>query len=86
VTHGHTLTGSIPFKDTCQAIGETVKPDDLPVFISLECHVPPEKQQEIVQIMTEVWGDKLLSKRLENIEGNKVSPNDLRGRIVMMVS
>ncbi|PVG02480.1 PLC-like phosphodiesterase [Serendipita vermifera] len=85
VTHGHTFTGSIPFKDVCEAIGETVKPDDLPVFISLECHVPPEKQQEIVQIMTDVWEDKLLSKRLDDVEGDKVSPNDLKGRIVMMV-
>lgn len=85
VTHGHTFTGSIPFQGVCQAIGDSVKPNDLPVWISLECHVDEEKQHELVQIMKLTWGDKLLDKKMEHIEGKKVSPNDLRGRIVMMV-
>lgn len=63
-----------------------MKADDLPVFISFECHVDEAKQPELVEIMERTWGDKLLSKKIDHLEGNKVSPNDLRGRIVMMVS
>jgi Phosphatidylinositol-specific phospholipase C, X domain len=85
VTHGHTFTGSIPFKDVCQAINEVVVPNDPPVFISLECHVDVDKQPELVKIMEDVWGDKLLREKLQHLGDRKVSPNDLRGRIVMMV-
>ncbi|KAG8807822.1 hypothetical protein FRC17_004252, partial [Serendipita sp. 399] len=60
-------------------------PNDLPTWISLECHIDADKQPQLVKIMQEAWGDKLLSTRLEGIDGTKVSPNDLRGRIVMMV-
>lgn len=85
VTHGHTFTGSIPFKDVCEAINEVVAPNDLPVFISLECHVDADKQPELVKIMEDVWGDKLLKEKLQLSGDRKVSPDDLRGRIVMMV-
>lgn len=85
VTHGHTFTGSIPFKGVCEAIGDAVGPNDLPVFVSLECHVVLEKQNELVDIMEQTWGKKLLSKPLDQIDTNKVSPNDLRGHIVLMV-
>lgn len=85
VTHGHTFTGSIPFQSVCQAIGDSVKSTDLPVWVSLECHVDETKQPELVQIMKLTWGSKLLDKKIEAIEGNKVSPDDLRGRIVIMV-
>jgi hypothetical protein len=35
--------------------------------------------------MEVVWGDKLLKERLQHLGEKKVSPDDLRGRIVMMV-
>lgn len=85
VTHGHTFTGNVPFKDVCQAIGETVQPNDLPVFISLECHVDPDQQPELIKTMEDVWGDKLLKEKLQHLGEKKASPDDLRGRIVMMV-
>jgi hypothetical protein len=86
VTHGHTFTGSIPFKDVCQAINEVVASKlDLPVFISLECHVDVDKQPELVKIMEDVWGDKLLKEKLQHLGDRKVSPDALRGRILMMV-
>ena len=85
VTHGHTLTGSIPFKDVCQAIGDAVQPNDLPVFISLECHVDPDKQPELIKIMEDTWGSKLLKEKLQHLGDRKASPDDLRGRIAMMV-
>jgi phosphatidylinositol phospholipase C, delta len=53
-----------------------VAPDDLPVFISLECHVDVDKQPELVKIMEDVWGNKLLKKKLQHLSDRKVSPND----------
>ncbi|KAG8836597.1 hypothetical protein FRB91_008566, partial [Serendipita sp. 411] len=85
LTHGHTLTGSVPFQEACLAIGNAIGPNDLPAWISLECHVDADKQPQLVKIMEEAWGDKLLSLKLEHVDGEKVSPNDLRGKIVMMV-
>lgn len=69
----------------CQAIGDAVTPNDLPVFISLECHVEADHQPELVKIMKEAWGDKLISTKLQHLEGKKVSPDDLRGKIALMV-
>lgn len=63
-----------------------MEPNDLPTFISLECHVDPEKQPELVQIMRDAFGEKLLTERVQHLGEEHVSPDDLKGRIVMMVS
>lgn len=57
---------------------------DWPVMLSLECHVPPEGQEELVKIMEGTWGEKLVTKKVK--EAGDVTPSELRGKIVAMVS
>ncbi|KAI0033589.1 PLC-like phosphodiesterase [Vararia minispora EC-137] len=84
VTHGYTLSSSVPLREVCEAIGAAVRPGDWPVFASLECHVALERQKVLVGIMKEVWGEKLIDSAVV-ATGTTVTPGDLRGKIVVMV-
>ena len=86
VTHGYTLSSAVLFREVCEAVGQAVREHDWPVLVSLECHVPVEGQPEIVQIMEECWGERLVRGPL-GVEGTKseVTPKDLKGRIMVMV-
>ncbi|THH12951.1 hypothetical protein EW146_g7218 [Bondarzewia mesenterica] len=84
VTHGYTFSSSVPFREVCEAIGQAVRPSDWPVLVSLECHVEVDKQETLVQIMEECWGEKLLRSPIVG-PSTEVTPGDLKGRIVVMV-
>lgn len=85
VTHGHTFSKSVPFLDVCEAIGSSISINDWPVFVSLECHVGAESQQEMIDIMEQTWGDKLVKEVLHGTTPESVSPQELKGKILLMV-
>ncbi|KAI0052834.1 PLC-like phosphodiesterase [Auriscalpium vulgare] len=84
VTHGYTLSKSVPFREVCEAVGGAVREHDWPVFVSLECHVESAGQTELVEIMKEYWGERLITHEVASASAD-VTPGDLRGKIVVMV-
>jgi len=79
VTHGYTLASNIPFRTVCETMRdvhdhETREAQDgyraAPMMISLENHCGAEGQQRLADVMIEVFGDRLLSKRVRD-EGSR---------------
>lgn len=85
VTHGHTFSKSVPLLDVCRAIGDSLTENDWPIFVSLECHVGVEGQPEMIGLMDRTWGDKLVREVLDGTTPEGVSPQELKGKILLMV-
>ncbi|KAI1491638.1 PLC-like phosphodiesterase [Biscogniauxia mediterranea] len=73
VTHGYTLVSHVPFRAVCETIRDVVDYEATlpaneqgyraaPIMLSLENHCGAYGQSRLVQIMEEVWGDRLLSR------------------------
>ncbi|KAI1815492.1 1-phosphatidylinositol-4,5-bisphosphate phosphodiesterase [Poronia punctata] len=107
VTHGYTLVSNIPFRAVCETIRDVVDSEAKaeaeagskttinaasPIILSLENHCGVHGQLRLVQIMQEVWGDRLLSKSVrekghrEQDDGTEhVRLEELGGKIVVIV-
>lgn len=102
VTHGYTLVSHISFRAVCEVIRDVVDKEasaeinkqgyrSAPIFLSLENHCSAQGQLRLVQIMTEIWGDRMLSKAIvrkgheEQHGGEHVSLDDLGSKIVVIV-
>lgn len=102
VTHGYTLVSHIPFRSVCETVRDVVDQEaaesedaqgyrSAPIMVSLENHCGPHGQQRLVDIMKEVWGDRLLSKAIrekgheEQEGGEHVTLEELGSKIVLIV-
>ncbi|KAH7381020.1 putative 1-phosphatidylinositol-4,5-bisphosphate phosphodiesterase 1 [Cadophora sp. MPI-SDFR-AT-0126] len=102
VTHGYTLVSNISFRSVCETIRDVHDKESAeavdeqgyraaPILISLENHCGAHGQLRLVQIMTEVWGDRLLSKAVrdeghdEQDGGQHVRLEELGSKIVVIV-
>ena len=102
VTHGFTLVSHIPFRVVCETIKAVVDKEAseftgiqdtgaASIFLSLENHCDAHGQMRLVDIMKEIWGDRLLSgavraKGHEEQEGGQhISLGELGSKIVVIV-
>ncbi|GAA5842020.1 hypothetical protein JCM5353_001096 [Sporobolomyces roseus] len=87
VTHGLTLTSKIPARTVLQAIAQyAFLASPFPVILSVEVHCEIEQQDKLAEIMKETLGDRLVSQRLDEMEGevDKLpSPVDLKGKFLL---
>ncbi|PNY29127.1 Phosphoinositide phospholipase C [Tolypocladium capitatum] len=103
VTHGYTLVSHVPFRDVCETIRD-VFDEELsaaagdsgyavaPIMVSLENHCGEHGQLRLVDIMKEVFGDRLLSEAVRHAghreqegTGGHVRLADLGPRITVIV-
>lgn len=100
VTHGYTLVSHIPFRSVCETIRDMVDQEaaqatdgsrPAPILVSLENHCDAHGQKRLVDIMKEVWGDRLLSQAIrekghqEQEGGEHVTLEELGAKIVLIV-
>ncbi|TKX20011.1 phosphatidylinositol-specific phospholipase C-like protein 4 [Elsinoe australis] len=102
VTHGYTLVSNIPFRSVCETIRNVVDKEAAeevdaqgyraaPIVLSLENHCGPHGQLRLANIMTEVFGDRLLSKAVreedtaEQNGGSHVALGELGSKVVVIV-
>ncbi|KAI1145657.1 PLC-like phosphodiesterase [Nemania diffusa] len=103
VTHGYTLVSNIPFRAVCEAIRDVVDKEAAeaidkqgyraaPILLSLENHCGAHGQLRLVEIMKEIWGDRLLSKavrekghREQETHEEQVCLDELGSKIVLIV-
>ncbi|GAA5900925.1 hypothetical protein JCM6882_005980 [Rhodosporidiobolus microsporus] len=89
VTHGMTLTTKLHVRTVLQAIAQyAFLASPYPVVFSMEVHCDVVQQDKLAAILQETLGDRLVSKRLDEMEADKdveklPSPMDLKGKFLL---
>ncbi|GAA5902903.1 hypothetical protein JCM5296_006327 [Sporobolomyces johnsonii] len=89
ITHGLTLTSKIPARTVLQAIAQyAFLASPFPVILSVEVHCEVEQQDKLAIILKETLGERLVSKRLDEMERDKdierlPSPMELKGKFLI---
>ncbi|KAJ7450824.1 1-phosphatidylinositol-4,5-bisphosphate phosphodiesterase 1 [Mycena latifolia] len=86
ITHGKTLTSKISLRKVCEIIDQyAFSASPYPLIISAEIHCSPAQQDMVVDIMTSVFGDKLIKAPVGGRPpiDELPSPHDLRGMIML---
>ncbi|KAL2142040.1 hypothetical protein VTI28DRAFT_1610 [Corynascus sepedonium] len=101
VTHGYTLVSNIPFRAVCETVRDVIDHEaaapvvqgyaPAPILVSLENHCDKDGQLRLVQIMKDVWGERLLSAPVrrkgheEQDGGEPIRLADLGSKIAVIV-
>ncbi|KLP15339.1 phospholipase C [Fusarium fujikuroi] len=102
VTHGYTLVSNISFRLVCETIRNSADQEAVdaqkygfrasPILLSLENHCDAYGQMRLVNIMRDVFGDRLLSQAVRHIgheeqagSGQHVKLEDLGAKIAVIV-
>ncbi|KAI0357698.1 PLC-like phosphodiesterase [Trametes cingulata] len=86
VYHGRTLTSKVSVRDTCAAIAKyAFVASPYPIIISAEIHCSVPQQEQLVEIMKEVFGEALVYAPVDGRPKIEVlpSPEDLKGRVLL---
>lgn len=84
IFHGHTFTTKIKFLDVIKTIKEhAFATSEYPVILSIEDNCTLPQQRKMAASMQEVFGDMLLSQRVDKNETCLPSPYALRRRILL---
>lgn len=85
VTHGKTLlTTQIQFREVIAAINKyAFFKSQYPLWVSLEVHCNPTQQEIMASIMKEIFGDKLVTEKLQGLDNQLPTPEQLKGRILI---
>ncbi|KAJ6646988.1 1-phosphatidylinositol 4,5-bisphosphate phosphodiesterase gamma-1 [Pseudolycoriella hygida] len=84
IFHGHTFTTKIKFRDVIKTIKEhAFVTSEFPVILSIEQNCSLAQQRKMAQAMIEVFGDMLLTNRVDKNETQLPSPHQLRRKIIL---
>ncbi|XP_037042281.1 1-phosphatidylinositol 4,5-bisphosphate phosphodiesterase gamma-1 [Bradysia coprophila] len=84
IFHGHTFTTKIKFRDVIKTIKEhAFVTSEYPVILSIEQNCSLAQQRKMAQAMIEVFGDMLLTNRMDKNEIQLPSPHQLRRKIIL---
>lgn len=84
IFHGHTFTTKIKFRDVIKTIKEhAFVTSEYPVILSIEQNCSLAQQRRMAHAMIEVFGDMLLTGRIDKNESQLPSPFQLRRRIIL---
>ena len=84
IFHGHTLTTKIRAEDVIRAINEyAFRTSKFPLILSFENHCSLVQQRRLARMCRDIFGEQLVTKRLDPSETLMPSPNALSGKILI---
>jgi hypothetical protein len=80
IYHGFTLTSRIKFSEVIKVVKrDAFVTSDYPVVLSLEVHCGLKQQDRMAEILKEILGDILVTKKIQGV----CSPENLKNRIIL---
>jgi hypothetical protein len=83
ITHKWTLMSSISAVEAFESIKKIIKPDGLPVIVDIEDHLSDFQRNFLIKKIHKIFKDILY---VEETGVTLPSPNELRGRVILMAN